>query len=71
MVPSRKTTNFPQSYFRPEEMRFASSDALFPSGDLRTMLASEYAVQCRVLCSGEYPSWEEVEACFLALKVSL
>jgi hypothetical protein len=62
---------FPQSYFRPNEMRFASSDALFPSGDLRTLLASEYAAQCRVLCFGEYPSWEEVEACLIALKAVL
>jgi predicted nucleotidyltransferase component of viral defense system len=60
--------SFPQSYFRPDEMRFSHSDALFPSDDLRTMIAAEYTSQCRILCFGTYPSWEEVEACFLELR---
>ena len=62
---------FPNSYFRPDDMRFAQSEALFPTGDLRAMIATEYATQCSLLCFGEYPTWEEVEACFLALQSSL
>lgn len=62
---------FPQSYFRPDEMRFARSDALFPTGALRMMIAEEYVTQCRTLCFGDYPSWKEVESCFSALRESL
>lgn len=59
---------FPNSYFRPDDMRFAHSEALFPTGNLRAVIAAEYATQCSLLCFGEYPAWEEVEACFLALQ---
>jgi predicted nucleotidyltransferase component of viral defense system len=59
---------FPQSYFRPDAMQFSHSDALFPSGDLRTMIAAEYTLQCRNLCFGAYPSWDEVADCFLDLQ---
>ena len=58
---------FPKSYFRPDEMRFANSVALFPSGNLRAMISREYVTQCRLLCFGSYPTWEEVEACLLEL----
>ena len=62
---------FPQGYFRPDEMSFAQSAALFPTGELRSMIAAEYSAQCRLLCFGEYPTWEEVEACFMELRRSL
>lgn len=62
---------FPKSYFRPEDMRFANSEALFPSGDLRQMIVREYLAQCSVLCYGAFPSWEEIEACFNELRASL
>ena len=64
-------TAFPSSYFRPNDMRFAESDALFPLGDLRSMIATEYAAQCRILCFGDYPYWEEVEQCFNQLRERL
>jgi hypothetical protein len=46
---------FPNSYFAPNAMSFATSDALFPSDDLRVMIAAEYETQCKVLCFGPYP----------------
>ena len=59
---------FPQSYFCPSEMSFASSDGLFPQGDLAHTIAGEYEVQCRQLCFGPYPPWEDVQASFEDLR---
>ena len=42
-------------------MGFARSDALFPPAELRAVIASEFEKQCRVLCFGPFPNWEEVE----------
>ena len=53
-------TYFAKSYFHPENMSFAASDALFPPGALAHVIAAEYAAQCRLLCFGPYPSWQEV-----------
>ena len=61
-------THFPKSYFFPEGMSFARSDALFPPGELAATIAEEYAAQCRLLCHGPYPSWTEVQACFNKLR---
>jgi len=60
--------HFPQSYFHPEEMCFARSDALFPAAELAAVIGAEYEAQCQVLCYGPYPSWPEVEARFLDLR---
>lgn len=54
-------THFPRDYSHPEGMRFAESDALFPSGDLATMLAEEYEQQCQMLCYGLFPSWTDIQ----------
>lgn len=54
--------HFPKSYFYPDDMRFALSDALFPSAELAAPIAAEYEAQCRVLCYGPYPTWAEVLA---------
>jgi nucleotidyltransferase AbiEii toxin of type IV toxin-antitoxin system len=56
--------HFPNSYFFPDEMSFARSDALFPSGDLAAIVAATYTQQCKLLCFGPYPSWREVAAKF-------
>ncbi len=53
--------HFPKSYFHPEGMSFARSDALFPPQDLAPRLAAEYEGQCRTLCYGSFPSWEEIQ----------
>ena len=46
------TAHFPKSYVPPLEMSFAKSDALFPPGDLRAVIATGFEAQCRVLCFG-------------------
>lgn len=61
-------THFSQSYFHPDQMRFARSDALFPPADLAATIGAEYEAQCRQLCYGPYPSWAEVQTRFVELK---
>ncbi|MFB2838603.1 nucleotidyl transferase AbiEii/AbiGii toxin family protein [Floridanema evergladense] len=48
----------------PTGMKFSNSLALFPSEELRQILKREYEQQCSSLCYGNYPRWNEVEACF-------
>ena len=61
-------TYFEKSYFPPDGMSFAGSDAIFPQGELAATVAREYEVQCRQLCLGPYPPWEEVQRRFLELR---
>ncbi len=61
-------THFPKSYFHPDGMSFARSDALFPGTDLAAAIGGEYESQCRMLCYGPFPSWSDVQARFLALR---
>ena len=61
-------THFPGSYFFPNRMSFANSDALFPKQQLLSDIAREYEGQCEVLCFGEYPSWDTVQARFVELQ---
>jgi hypothetical protein len=56
------TKHFPKSYVPPPEMSFAMSDALFPSATLRAAIAAGFEAQCRVLCFGPFPTWDEVQA---------
>ena len=60
--------HFPRSYFYPEGLRFAKSDALFPPAELSEMIATEYETQCRLLCYGPYPAWTKVQAQFEELR---
>lgn len=60
--------HFARSYFFPEGMSFANSDALFPGTELTTMIRSEYENQCRLLCYGPYASWDEVQARFISMR---
>ena len=57
-------THFPKSYIHPDDMSFAHSDALFPPPDLARMIGPEYERQCKILCYGPFPPWEEVQARF-------
>jgi hypothetical protein len=59
---------FSKSYFPPDEMSFARSDALFPPPALAAEIGAEYEAQCRLLCYGPYPSWAEVQARFLEIR---
>jgi hypothetical protein len=56
------TAHFASSYVPPPGMSFAGSDALFPPGDLRTAIAADFEAQCRMLCFGLFPTWNEVQA---------
>lgn len=55
------TEHFPKSYVPPPDMTFAKSDALFPPAELRADLASEFEKQCRVLCFGPVPTWDDLQ----------
>lgn len=61
-------THFPKSYFFPEGMKFAKSDALFPTGDLAKAISAEYEAQCKLLCYGPHPSWEQVHARLMEIR---
>ena len=54
--------HFDKSYVPPPGMSFAKSDALFPPAELGAVLAAEFEKQCRVLCFGPFPTWEQVQA---------
>ncbi len=62
------TAHFERRYFRPVDLRFSNSDALFPPAELAASIGAEYEAQCRLLCYGPYPSWEEVLARFAQLR---
>jgi Nucleotidyl transferase AbiEii toxin, Type IV TA system len=55
-------THFAKSYVPPPDMSFAKSDALFPAGELRDAISRLFAEQCRLLCFGPFPAWDEVQA---------
>lgn len=60
--------HFAKSYFPPENMSFDRSEALFPPPALSKIIGAEYDTQCRMLCYGPYPTWDEVQNRFMALK---
>ncbi|MEX2273122.1 MAG: hypothetical protein WD690_16750 [Vicinamibacterales bacterium] len=62
---------FPDSYFFPKNMMFANSDALFPSSELSAALKGDYEAQCKQLCYGPYPRWEQVLGTFESLRGQL
>ena len=53
--------HFSRSYSCPDGMSFAQSEALFPPDGLGRAIGAEYETQCRMLCFGPYPSWEEIQ----------
>lgn len=61
-------THFSKSHFFPDGMKFAKSDALFPAGELAKTIAAAYEAQCKVLCYGPHPSWEQVQARLLEIR---
>jgi hypothetical protein len=62
---------FAKSYVPPPEMTFAKSDALFPPAALAGVIAAGFEVQCRVLCFGPFPTWDEVQARLEAIRALL
>jgi len=53
--------HFPKSYVPPPGMSFAKSDALFPPAPLKAVLAAEFEKQCKILCFGPIPNWEDLQ----------
>lgn len=60
--------HFDRSYFFPEGMRFAASDAFFPPTQIESAIRTAYEAQCGLLCYGLHPSWTEVKERFLDVK---
>jgi hypothetical protein len=60
--------HFLRSYFYPEGMSFAQSDALFPPAQLLAAIGAEYEAQCQLLCYGSHPEWPEFIARFEQLR---
>ena len=63
--------HFPSDHFPPENLNFANSAALFPTGDLLKAISKAYTEQCQILCYGSYPSWQEVEEYFSSIRSKL
>ncbi|MBI4602581.1 MAG: nucleotidyl transferase AbiEii/AbiGii toxin family protein [Planctomycetes bacterium] len=63
--------HFARDYTHPEGMSFARSDALFPPDALAHEIAAAYERQCRALCYGPFPAWNEVMARFEELRPML
>jgi hypothetical protein len=63
--------HFARSYFHPDAMNFARSDALFPPADLSASIGPQYEAQCRMLCYGPYPTWAAIQARLLELRALL
>jgi hypothetical protein len=59
---------FKKSYAGPPDLSFANSDGLFPAADLRDQIAVDYDEQCRTLCYGPYPSFDEVLGRFESMR---
>jgi hypothetical protein len=60
--------HFEESYVPPPDMSFAKSNALFAPTDLRAVIAAGFEAQCRVLCFGPFPTWDEVQARLEAIR---
>lgn len=54
-------TYFPTDYVPPPDMNFAKSEALFPKENMEKALATEFEKQCRLLCFGEFPTWQQMQ----------
>ena len=62
------TKHFPESYVPPPAMSFAKSDVLFPPAALRAVLAAEFEEQCKILCFGPIPTWEDLQGKLQAIR---
>jgi len=63
--------SFPRDYFEPPEMSFSSSDALFPSSDLRAAIERDYQAQCSTLCYGGFPLFDDVQDALNSIRLLL
>jgi hypothetical protein len=60
--------SFGDSYTPPPGLSFRDSLALFPDAELKSYLSWEYTIQCRPLCYGSFPTWEEILDCFESVR---
>jgi Nucleotidyl transferase AbiEii toxin, Type IV TA system len=60
--------SFGDAYTPPSRMSFRDSLALFPTAELESYLNLEYTTQCRPLCYGNFPDWQEILGCFESLR---
>ena len=60
--------HFEKSYVPPSGMSFSESDALFPPNAIAGELAAEFERQCRLLCFGPFPKWDQVQNRFEELR---
>jgi Nucleotidyl transferase AbiEii toxin, Type IV TA system len=58
-------------HYTPTDLSFTNSPALFPTGELRTVITKEYQQQCKNLCYGDYPSWDKVSDTFEKMRNKL
>lgn len=63
---SRK--HFAIDYAAPPNMNFSKSEAIFPTGNIERALAAEFEKQCRTLCFGEFPTWDQVQERLMSLQ---
>jgi len=63
---SRK--HFETDYVAPPDMNFAKSEAIFPIGNIEMILAAEFEKQCRILCFGKFPTWDQVQKRLMSLQ---
>lgn len=56
------------SYRPPDDMSFRTSDALFPSDELRARLEPDYIAECDRLFNGPYPSFDQVLGSFALIR---
>jgi len=59
---------FKKRYVRPPDLKFAQSAGVFPGASLRARIIADYDEQCRTLCYGAYPSFDEVVGRFETLR---
>ncbi len=61
---------YPQQVL-PPNMDLSQSSALFPEADIHRQLEADYEDQCRRLCYGSFPNFEEVLGGFEAIRQNL
>jgi Nucleotidyl transferase AbiEii toxin, Type IV TA system len=64
----KSRTFFPRSYRPPPDLRFTTSDALFPTDDLRAAIEPGYEEECRRLFFRPHPSFAEVLERFAGIR---
>lgn len=67
----KSRTFFPRSYRPPPGLRFMTSDALFPSDELRAAIEPDYEEECRRLFFRRHPSFAEVLERFAGIRALL